>query len=313
MTTPPNDKLTEAHEAMVQAIESLVSGDDWAAMLDVARRFHNYSFGNVCLILAQRSDATRVCGYRAWVALGHQVRKGEHGIAILAPCVTRGRPVDESDDTEHPELARVLRGFRVVHVFDISQTDGPDLPNVAPLLLEGAAPAVLWDRLAEQVAAKGFSLVREDCSPANGQTDFLRRSVAVRPDLSEAQATKTLAHELGHVLLHDDKQFHGLGALSCRGLAEVEAESVAYLICSTAGLSTGAYSFPYVARWASGDVALIRSAAERSLGAARTITTALGLTPAPTDPATAAARSVARPITPSPRSQAHAHVRGLTR
>jgi antirestriction protein ArdC len=315
MTTPPNDKLTEAHERMVEAIEALVSGEDWAAMLDVARRFHSYSPGNVLLILSQRPDATRLCGYRAWQALDHQVKKGERGIAILAPCVTRGRPVDESDEEERPALARVLRGFRVVHVFDVSQTEGPDLPDVAPSLLEGAAPAVLWDRLADEVAAKGFSLLREDCSPANGQTDFLRRCVTVRPDLSEAQAAKTLAHELGHVLLHDEEKFHGFGALSCRGLAEVEAESVAYLICSTAGLSTGAYSFPYVARWANGDVALVRSAAERSLSAARAITTALGLTTAPTDPASEAviARSATRATTPSRRSAAPSRARGLAR
>jgi antirestriction protein ArdC len=315
MTTPPNDKLTEAHERMVEAVESLVSGEDWVQMLDVARRFHNYSPGNVLLILSQRADATRLCGYRAWQALGHQVKKGERGVAILAPCVTRGRRVDEPDEEERPALARMLRGFRVVHVFDISQTDGPDLPEVLPSLLEGVAPAALWDRLAEQVAAKGFSLLREDCSPANGKTDFLRRRVTVRPDLSEAQAAKTLAHELGHVLLHDEEKFRGFGAFSCRGLAEVEAESVAHLVCSAAGLATGEYSFPYVARWAGGDVALVRSAAERSLGAARAITTALGLTPAPTDPATEAvvARSATRSTTPSRRPATPSRPRALAR
>lgn len=319
MSTPPNDKLTEAHEAMVEAVESLVSGEDWAQMLDVARRFHNYSFGNVCLIIAQRSDATRVCGYRAWAALGRQVRRGERGIAILAPCVTRGRPLEGSDEEQRPDVARVLRGFRVVHVFDISQTDGPDLPDVAPSLLEGAAPAVLWDRLADEVAAKGFTLGREDCSPANGQTDFLRRTVTVRPELSEAQATKTLVHEIGHVLLHDEERFHGLGALSCRGLAEIEAESVAYLVCSAAGLSTGEYSYPYVARWSNGDITLVRSAAERSLAAARSIITAVGLTPAATDPATdpateaVVARSTARRAVPSHRRATPAPARGLAR
>jgi hypothetical protein len=216
------------------------------------------------------------------------VKKGENGLAILAPCVTRGRPPEETDGEQHEELARVLRGFRVVHVFDISQTEGQELPEVAPSLLEGDAPAALWDLLAAEVASKGFSLVREDCSPANGQTDFLHRSVTVRPDLSDAQAAKTLAHELGHVLLHDGPKSRGLGGFSCRGLAEVEAESVAYLVCATAGLPTDNYSFPYVARWAGGDVALVRSAAERSLDAARAIITSLGLAPAPPDAATAA-------------------------
>jgi len=280
--------LAETYGKLTKAVEELVRSEDWVQMLAVAARFHRYSFGNVCLILSQRSDASRVCGYRAWQALGRQVKKGESGLAILAPCVTRGRPPEETEGEQHEELARVLRGFRVVHVFDISQTEGPELPEVAPSLLEGDAPAALWDLLAAEVASKGFSLVREDCSPANGQTDFLHRSVTVRPDLSEAQAAKTLTHELGHVLLHDGPKSRGLEGFSCRGLAEVEAESVAYLVCATAGLPTDNYSFPYVARWAGGDVALVRSAAERSLDAARAIITSLGLVPAPPDAATTA-------------------------
>ncbi len=280
--------LAETYGKLTRAVEDLVRSEDWVQMLAVAARFHNYSPGNVLLILSQRADATRICGYRAWQALGRQVKKGENGLAILAPCVTRGRPPEETDGEQHEEVARVLRGFRVVHVFDISQTEGPELPEVTPSLLEGDAPAALWDLLAAEVASKGFSLVREDCSPANGQTDFLQRSVTVRPDLSEAQAAKTLAHELGHVLLHDGPKSRGLGGFSCRGLAEVEAESVAYLVCATAGLGTDDYSFPYVARWAGGDVALVRSAAERSLEGARAIITSLGLVPAPPDAATAA-------------------------
>jgi antirestriction protein ArdC len=264
MTT--SDRLNETHERLVEAIESLTSGEDWQRMLDLARRFHTYSANNVFLILSQRPDATRVAGYKTWGTLGRQVCKGEHGIAILAPCVYRARPVDESDERDRPELARVLRGFRVVHVFDVAQTEGERLPDVAPTLLEDDAPLALWGRLAEQLEAAGFSLVRGDCRPANGTTDYLARTVVVRDDLSAAQATKTLAHELAHTMLHDGSEHR-----ACRGVVETEAESVAYLVCQSAGITTDSYSFPYIARWSNGDLDVVRATAERVINCARAI------------------------------------------
>ncbi|HTW97700.1 MAG TPA: ArdC-like ssDNA-binding domain-containing protein [Acidimicrobiales bacterium] len=314
------DRLTEVHEQLTAAVEALVSGEDWASMLAVAARFHRYSLNNVMLIQLQMPDATRVAGYRAWQALGHQVRRGEHGIAILAP-VLRRVPDERGrgeDDGEAPSRRQVLTGFKLTRVFDISQTDGPPLPDVAPELLSGDAPAALYDGLAAQVTQKGYELVREDCSPANGRTNFAARTVTVRPDCSPAQAAKTLAHELGHVYLHEEGRLGGLEALFCRGREEVEAESVAYLVCASAGLQTGGYSFPYVARWASGDVELVKSAAERSLGAARTITTALGLSPAAPDSASEAvlersrAQSHRRPA-PAPRPPERSLTRGVSR
>ena len=315
-----DDHLTHAHEQLTTAVEHLVSGEDWAAMLGVAARFHRYSLNNVLLIHHQMPEATRVAGYRAWQALGHQVRRGEHGLAILAPVVRRVA-LDEADERRRNDPAdseqsptdskdgaatrKVLAGFKVAKVFDVSQTDGPPIPDVVPIELTGEAPDALYDGLAAEVVAAGFTLHREDCSPANGRTDFLARTVTVRLDCSPAQAARTLAHEFGHVRLHDDPKFL-LGGFSCRGLAEIEAESVAYLVCSSAGMPTGEYSFPYVARWANGDVALVRSAAERSLTAARAITTSLGLSPTPGDPtdervvARAVATEAKRATTPAP-------------
>lgn len=268
-----SDKLAETHDRLVNAVESLTTGDEWRKMLDVARRFHTYSPNNIWLIFAQRPDATRVAGFHTWRKLGRSVQAGEHGIAILAPCVYRGRPVDDTDEREHPALARILRGFRVVHVFDVAQTTGADIDDVTPVLLEGDAPGIVWVRLAEEITAGGFSLQRGDCSPANGVTDFSTRVVTVRPDLSALQATKTLAHELAHTRLHGGDNFPA----GCRGIAEVEAESVAHLICAAAGLTTDEYTFPYVARWANGDVALVRKTAERVITCARDILAATGL------------------------------------
>lgn len=267
------DKLAEAHERLTRAVEEIVSGEDWQQMLAVAARFHRYSAANVMLIRAQRPDATRVAGYRTWQSLDRQVRKGETGIAILAPCVYRARPVDDSDEERSPELARVLRGFTVVYVFDQFQTEGQPIPEVSPTLLEGDDPAALWERLAAQVHAAGFTLSRGDCAPANGRTDFAARTVVIGAALAPAQAAKTLAHEVGHIVMgHGGTEY----ALGCRGRAEVEAESVAFLVCATAGLPTDGYSFPYVAGWAENSE-VVRATAEVVIGCARRILDAAGL------------------------------------
>ena len=112
------ERVRALHDRLTAQVEALVTGEDWARFLTVASRFHTYSPNNLWLILAQRPDATRVAGYRTWQRLGRQVNRGAKGIAILAPCVYRRRPVDEADPAENPAVARVLRGFTVVHVFD---------------------------------------------------------------------------------------------------------------------------------------------------------------------------------------------------
>jgi antirestriction protein ArdC len=329
-----SDALERAHGRLSAAVEQLVSGADWQAMLTASARFHDYSHGNILLLLAQChergiSEPTRFASYRAWQALGRQVRRGETGLEVFSPIYRRSRDAAADDDVDRTHLQKetskrtavadeprnVLAGYKIVAgVFELSQTDGDPLPDVVPKLLAGEAPAALYAGLAKEVAASGFRLLREDCSPANGQTDFVARTVTVRPDCSPAQAAKTLAHELGHVRLHDDPRFIGLGGSLCRGLAEVEAESVAFLVCSTAGLSTDGYSFAYVARWANGDVDLVRSAGERSLDAARVIGRSLGLVPPARDRASErvlaasraarpdGARRSGRPLTPERRA-----------
>ena len=138
-TTERVDQLELAHDRLLRAIEALVTGQDWKAMLQVSRRFRTYSVGNVLLITTQRPDATRVAGYGAWKQLGRQVRRGEKGIAILAPVMigaTKSTNDEASPAREHvasstpdhvaaagehspgPEHRRMLGGFRVAHIFD---------------------------------------------------------------------------------------------------------------------------------------------------------------------------------------------------
>ena len=169
-------------------------------------------------------------------------------------------------------------GVKPTYVWDISQTAGDPVPELPrPTLLQGQAPAGLWDGLADQITAAGFELRLVSSAAAiggaNGLTDFLSREVSVRMDMDEAAQVKTLAHELGHVLLHAPRE----NALSTevaadatlhRGIAEVEAESVALMVGAAHGLDTSSYTVPYVSTWAASvpgknPVEVVQSTAER--------------------------------------------------
>ncbi len=283
-TSRGQDKLAALHEQISDGVAALVESDGWQAMLDTAAKFHSYSLGNLLLIGAQAPQATRVAGFRTWQSVGRQVRKGERGIAILAPCTYRPKTADRAEPAgpagQEPATTcsggaapdaggKQVRGFRAVHVFDVVQTEGDALPDVAPTLLVGQAPAGLWDDLAGQVAGHGYALERGDCGGANGYTDPTRRVVRIRDDIDDAHAVKTLAHELGHLECGHVADLPTY--LTCRGRCEVEAESVAYVVAAAHGLDASGYTFAYVAGWAKGDLSHVRQAAETVTKAARTI------------------------------------------
>jgi hypothetical protein len=246
--------VEQLHGQLADGIANLDDKDAWQRWLGLASKLHRYSFNNVTLTMLQNPDATMIAGYRAWQAMGHQVRRGEKAIKILGP-VTRkvelvdrltGEPIRDADG--RPQYVRQLVGVRPVSVFDASQVDPPVQTPPEPTLLRGQAPPGLWDSLAELVEAEGFQLTRGDCGGANGLTDYLGREVRVRADVDDAQAVKTLAHELTHVLIRPDSGEPYAGA--CRGRREVEAESVAYVVAAAHHLDTSQYTFNYVAGWA---------------------------------------------------------------
>lgn len=253
---------TELHEKLVHQLEQLITGDDWTAMMHTISRFHSYSARNVMLIQAQRPDATRVAGYSTWKQVGRQVKKGAKGIGILAPCRTR----TTQHDDEQLTTSRVT--FRMAYVFDESDTEGEELTEVTAELLAGEAPENIWSIVVEMIEARGFSLDRQDCTPANGITRWRDKSVSVRPQLEPAQAVKTLLHELGHIICD-----HGSEPRPSRDIAEIEAESIAYIVCAAIGIESNDYSFPYVAHWSGGDINLVRTTADRVVSRAHEIIT----------------------------------------
>jgi antirestriction protein ArdC len=252
--------MEAAHAELTAAVEAITTGEQWAAFLDFARKLHAYSAGNRMWLFEQAmmrgwDDLGYVAGYRTWLELGRHVRKGEHGLRVLAPCRVKVR--DEATGEER----WAVRGFTVATVFAACQTDGdgPIPEPLVPSLLTGDGPAGAWEALSALVEARGFTVRRAELFPANGSTSFATRVVTIADRLEPAAAVKTLAHELAHVILHA-----GVDYLAERGRFEVEAESVAYLVCRELGLSTDSYSFPYTATWA-GSVKVVTETAETAL------------------------------------------------
>lgn len=274
------ERTDEALLQLQDGIAALVSGDDWKAALAWQAKFHTYSFNNTLLIHLQRPDATFVRGLKAWNELGRSVRKGERGISILAPSLHTH--VDEITG----EKSQRLGGFHVTYVFDVAQTWDPENPDAVfvppvqamyPASLDGDVPDYLIPALVDQIDAAGYRVVlNDDLLPgsATGVTIPFQKSVTVKSGQSGLQAAKTYVHELAHIMLHvDAKEVDGepFSYGTHRGMAETEAESVAYVVCAALGLPTDDYSFAYVGGWSKGDMALVKKTATRSAKTAATI------------------------------------------
>ena len=267
-------RAARAHALLMDQLGTLTSSNQWLAMLDMTRSFHTYSARNVMLLIAQGARG-RVAGYRTWQTIPAegggtcQVAKGAKALTILAPITRDVEDIDPA--TGHTTTRRTLVGFKGARVFDESALVRPPAHvDVMPQLLTGPAPERLFDALAEQVHTAGFTFVTGDIAPANGRTTWSSRTVTIRGDLDAAQSAKTLAHELAHIRLHNPAGSDLLATSTVR--AEVEAESVAYLVCAHAGLDAAEYTVPYVAHWSGGDLELVQATAERVIDTSRAIT-----------------------------------------
>lgn len=266
------DKLSARLE---EAVEQLTTGEDWVRAISFAAQFRSRSFNNTLLIWVQHLAAyeegrvpepfpSYVAGFVDWKRLDRSVLKGQPGYMIYQPVIGRFASANPADPTswrrlaqrEQPKAGEVVRrrmvGAKPGYVWDVSQTDGPPVPQrPRPQLLEGEAPTGLWDGLAREVAEAGFALSlvagAAELGGANGLTDYTARTVQIRADMDDAAKVKTLIHELAHVRMHEPgsdgrPQHHGVG--------EVEAESVALMVGAAYGMDTAQYTIPYVASWA---------------------------------------------------------------
>lgn len=272
MTAATATRTAETLNKLTQGIAELTNSDAWRDYLDAARRFHTYSFGNVLLIHSQLPTASRAAGFHTWRHLGRSVRRGERAIWILAP-MTRSFAADDDDDSgaDTKQAKQVVVSFRAVPVFDISQTDGEPLPQVANRLT-GDGPQGALDQLRHVADTLGYRVSIEPLpGERNGDCTFAERRIRVRDGISLAQSAKTLCHEIGHALMHD-------GCSVTREFAECEAESVAYIVCDGLGLDSSEYSLGYISCWAGGGeeaVKAITASGNRIQSAAQTILRAL--------------------------------------
>ena len=276
----PAEKMKEITDRLEKGITELFDSERYKEYLSVMSKFHNYSFNNTLLIAMQKPDASLVAGFSSWKnQFERNVKKGEKGIKIIAPSPFKVKQEKEKIDpqTRKPVIGKdgkpvveeteiTIPAYKVVSVFDVSQTEGKELPDIAVDMLTGDV-----DRYEDFFAAlKQTSPVpiafEEIKGGAHGYYHLEDKRIAIDEGMSELQTLKTAIHEIAHAKLHDidlnapkDEQQPRVS----RRTREVEAESVAYTVCQHYGLDTSDYSFGYVAGWSSGrELAELKSSLE---------------------------------------------------
>lgn len=271
------DKLKELTDKLEQGVEELFDSEQYKNYLKTMSKFTGYSISNSILIYMQRPDASHVAGYKAWQKnFNRHVKRGENGITIFAPCPYKEKveqvkidPVTKKTvsgkeglpEVEQVEVTRM--SFRPVSVFDVGQTEGEPLPTLGVDELEGSVKdyAAFFEALKK---TSPFPIEFEKISSgAKGYCSFIDGRIAINEDMSEVQNVKTAIHEITHAQLHD---YYSVAEKDIpeenkkgRHTREVEAESVAYVVCQHYGIDTSEYSFPYVAGWESHNKEILKN------------------------------------------------------
>lgn len=261
------ERMAGIMKKLEDGVKDLFTSEKYQTYLATMAKFHKYSFNNTILIALQKPDATLVAGYTAWKTKFHrQVRKGEKGIQIIAPVPVKeksAKAVHEADlqaadagsagaaDAGVPEKEKIHQYFKAATVFDISQTEGEPLPTIGVEELSGQTEN--YSAMIDSLRALSPVPVRFDeiTSGAKGYFSQTEKEVVVKRDMSQLQTVKTLIHEIAHAVLHDREKLKAENLMKDRLTKEVEAESVAFSVCTYFGLDTSEYSFPYIAGWSS--------------------------------------------------------------
>ena len=251
--TSQADKVKAITDQLKEGVQDVFSSGRYAEYLRTLSRFHRYSFRNSLLIYLQNPDATRVAGFNAWKTLGRNINKGEKGLQILAPSpykITIDATHDENGNLlPEPVKKQVQRmAFKVTYVFDISQTSGKELPELAHRLTGDVGEYERLMAALQKISPYPISFEPIEGS-ANGYCSYQKQRIVIREDVSQEQAIKTTVHEIAHALLHKPDIERDSQAF------DVQAESVAYIVCQHFGIDSSQYSFGYVAGW-SGSVQL---------------------------------------------------------
>lgn len=259
-------RVQELTNKLEQGLQDLFNSDSYCNYLSTMSKFHNYSFNNTLLIAMQKPDATLVAGYKAWQKnFERHVNKGEKAIRILAPApykikeerdkidpVTQELLLDKDGNPQKEEVEITIPAFRAVSVFDVAQTDGKPIPELAAKELlsdvEGYQDMI---RAVEAISPVPIEL-EEIAGDSKGYYDREAKRIAVQENMSESQTLKTMIHEVAHSKLHSKEVEQDEQMRKDRNTKEVEAESVAYTVCQHFGIDTSDYSFGYIAGWSSG-------------------------------------------------------------
>ena len=260
-------KVQEITEKLEQGMKELFESEKYKTYLNTMSKFHNYSFNNTMLIAMQKPDATLVAGFKAWQKnFDRHVKKGEKGICILAPApykikeeqekldpVTGEIMLDKSGMPITEEVEIKIPAFRVVPVFDVSQTDGKELPDIGVNELSGSVEDY-EDFMQALTEVSPVPITYEDIErEAKGYFHTTDHRIAIQEGMSQSQTVKTAIHEVAHAKLHDRERNQDIDEVlnKDRNTKEVEAESVAYTVCQHFGIDTSDYSFGYIAGWSS--------------------------------------------------------------
>ena len=259
------NNVNEITKKLSEGVKEIFEGDNYKKYLNTISKFHNYSTNNTILIARQNPEATLVAGFKSWENnFNRYVKKGEKGIKIIAPSqykkkvmVEKVDPVsmeiklDMNGNPEKEETEIKMTAYRIVSVFDVSQTEGEPLPQIAVELTDNVNEYEAFMQAIRQSTSIPIEFENISDSAAKGYFDNAAQKIVIRKGMSESQSVKTAIHELAHSILHNtDTNAEGAG--KDRQTKEVEAESVAYTVCSHFGIDTSDYSFGYIAGWSSG-------------------------------------------------------------